>query len=240
MPEIKQAFSIPAAIVIAGALIAGGIYFSKVGPAPVAPAAQVAQQATPGPLPDHFDIRAISDADHIMGDKNAPVTLIEYSDLECPFCKIAHNTLKQLMANNAGKVRLVYRHGLSVHQQTTQEAIAAECASAQGKFWEFTDTIFSNTPSNDGLNLADLPKYAQEAGVADISAFQSCIKDAPYGNVVQADEDELVAVEKVMSAAGQQVGTPFFILIGKDGKQTPIIGAQPYATFQQAIDSALN
>ena len=76
MPEIKQAFSIPAAIVIAGALIAGGIYFSNVGPVPSAPTPQVAQQQTPGPLPDSFDIRPVSEADHILGDKHAPVTLI--------------------------------------------------------------------------------------------------------------------------------------------------------------------
>lgn len=240
MSDLKQAMSIPAAIVIAGALIAGAMYFSKVGPVPAAPANQVAQQPTPGPLPDHFNIRAISNADHIVGDKHAPVTLMEYSDLECPFCKAAHQTLKQLLDTNAGKVRLVYRHGLSVHQKTTQEASAAECANAQGKFWEFTDTIFSNTPSNDGLNLDDLPKYAQQAGVADISAFQSCIKNAPYGNIVQADEEEFSAVGKVMSAAGHPVGTPFFIVIGKNGKQIPIAGAQQLQVFQKAIDSSLN
>ena len=239
MPEIKQAFSIPAAIVIAGALIAGGIYFSKVGPAPVAPAAQVAQQATPGPLPDHFDIRAISDADHIMGDKNAPVTLVEYSDLECPYCKLAHPTITKLLQDYSSKVRVVYRHAY-IHQQGPAEAYASECANAQGKFNEFVDTIFANTPSNDGLNLADLPKYAQQSGVADIPAFEQCVKDSTYKNIADADNAEFSGLNQTMNDIGRPIGTPFFILIGKDGKQTPIIGAQPYATFQQAIDSALN
>ncbi len=179
MSDVKQAMSIPAAIVIAGALIAGAVYFSKVSPtASSGASSQVAQQqqATPGPLPDHFDIRAISNSDHIVGDKNAPVTLVEYSDLECPYCKLAHPTISKLLQDYSGKVRLVYRHAF-VHQQGPAEANAAECANAQGKFSEFVDTIFANTPSNDGLNLADLPKYAKDAGVADIPAFEACVKN---------------------------------------------------------------
>lgn len=239
MSDLKQAMSIPAAIVIAGALIAGAVYFSKVGPAPVAPSSQVAEQPTPGPLPDHFDIRAISDADHIIGDKNAPVTLVEYSDLECPYCKVAHPTIAKLLQDYSGKVRVVYRHAF-VHNQGPAEASAAECANAQGKFNEFVDTIFANTPSNDGLNLADLPKYAQDAGVPDIPAFEACLKADPYKAITDADNAEFGALNETMNAIGRPIGTPFFILIGKDGTQTPIIGAQPYTAFQQAIDSSLN
>ena len=241
MPEIKQAMSIPAAIVIAGALIAGAVYFSKIGPtaAPVTNnPQQVAQQPTPGPVPDHFDIRAISDADHILGDKNAPVTLIEYSDLECPYCKLVHPTLTKLLQDYSGKVRLVYRHAF-IHQQGPAEANAAECANAQGKFWEFTDTIFANTPSNDGLNLADLPKYAKDSGVADIPAFETCVKNSAYTSITNADNAEFTSLNQAMDATGNPIGTPFFILIGKDGKETPIIGAQPYATFQKAIEASL-
>lgn len=239
MSEIKQAFSIPAAIVIAGAMIAGGIYFSKVGPAPVAPAGQVAQQPTPGPLPEKFDIREVSDTDHIRGDKSAPVTIIEYSDLECPFCKIVHSTLNELLVNNAGKVRLVYRHGLSVHQQTIAEANAAECASAQGKFWEFIDAVFTNKPATGELNLDDLPKYAEQAGVADTSKFQECVKNASFDSIVKADTEEFSAIGTLMGSIGRPVGTPFFIIIGKDGKEMPLAGAQPLQAFQQAIDASM-
>ncbi|HSX24968.1 MAG TPA: thioredoxin domain-containing protein [Candidatus Andersenbacteria bacterium] len=244
MPEIKQAMSIPAAIVIAGALIAGAVYFSKVGPSASSASAtnaQVAQQqqaATPGPVPTHFDIRAVSDSDHVLGDKNAPVTLVEYSDLECPYCKLAHPTITKLLQDYSGKIRVVYRHAF-VHQQGPAEANAAECANAQGKFSEFVDTIFANTPSNDGLNLADLPKYAQQAGVADISAFNECVKNSTYKAITDADNAEFTSLNQAMDATGNPIGTPFFILIAKDGKETPIIGAQPYQAFQQAIEKAI-
>jgi len=234
--------SIPMAIIIAGVIIAGAVAFSRIGPvqvpAPSGLPGAVAQRQTPGPPPEHFDIRAISDADHIWGDKNAPVTLVQYSDLECPFCKNVHPTLTKILQDYAGKVRVVYRHAF-VHQKGPAEANAAECASAQGKFLEFIETIFANTPSNDGLNLEDLPKYAKDSGVADIPAFEACVKDIAYKDVIDADNAEFGSLNQVMSATGNPIGTPFFILIGKDGKETPIIGAQPYQAFQQAIDSAV-
>jgi protein-disulfide isomerase len=241
MSDIKQAMSIPAAIVIAGVLIAGAVYFSKVGPAPVPNNAQqqVAQQPTPGPLPDHFDIKAISDSDHILGDKNAPVTLVEYSDLECPYCKLVHPTLTKLLQDYSGKVRLVYRHGF-IHNQGPAEANAVECANDQGKFWELVDTIFTNTNSNDTLDLTKLSEYAKNSGVADIPKFEACVNTLAHKDITTADNDEFVLLNKAMSATGNPIGTPFFILIGKDGKETSIIGAQPYSAFQSAIESALN
>lgn len=171
------------------------------------------------------------DVDHIRGDKNAKVTIIEYSDLECPFCKNFHLTLKDVVAKNEGKVRWVYRHfpldGL--HSQARPEAEAAECASEQGKFWEFIDTIFENTPSNNGLDLAKLPDYAKTAGVKDIEKFKNCVSSKKYADAVQRD------VVDAEGAGGR--GTPYSLVIGKDGTPIPVNGALPATSIQQAIDS---
>lgn len=93
--------------------------------------------------------------DHIRGSRDAPVTLLEYSDLECPFCKQFHTTLQRATQEYDGKVRWVYRHFPldALHSKARKEAEAAECAAAQGKFWEFLDRLFAVAPSNNGLEI---------------------------------------------------------------------------------------
>lgn len=115
-------------------------------------------------------VRAVSNEDHVLGDRNAPVKLIEFSDLECPFCKRFHPTAKQVVTEYAGKVALVYRHFPldSLHAKARKEAEATECANEQGgndKFWAYMDRLFDVTPSNDGLDLAELPKIAAFVGL---------------------------------------------------------------------------
>lgn len=171
--------------------------------------------------------------DHIRGANNAAVTIIEYSDLECPFCKRHHPTMQQLLAEYKGKVRWVYRHFPleSLHAQAKREAIASECANEQGKFWEFVDAILAATPSNDGLDLTKLPDYAANAGVADIAAFNACVASEKYADVVEND------VADAASAGAQ--GTPHSIIIDANGGAVALSGALPYAQFKQAVDNAL-
>lgn len=93
--------------------------------------------------------------ENVRGNQNAKITVVEYSDFECPFCQRFHQTMEQVMAKYGGDIKWVYRHfpldGL--HQQARFEANAAECAHEQGKFWEFTDGVFKVTPSNDGMDI---------------------------------------------------------------------------------------
>lgn len=173
------------------------------------------------------------DRDHIRGEKNAKITIIEYSDLECPFCKQFHATMKNLVANNNGNVNWVYRHfpldGL--HRKARQEAESSECAAEQGKFWEYSDKIFEVTPSNDGLDLATLPDLAKQAGVKDIKKFSDCVSSKKYAQKVQEDADDA-------NAAGGQ-GTPYSIILGTKGEKIPISGALPESSIQSAIDTLL-
>jgi protein-disulfide isomerase len=117
-------------------------------------------QALAGGKKIPVDIRPVTEADHILGNPNAKIIIVEYSDLECPFCKQFHNTMHQIISNNPD-VAWVYRHYPipQLHPKAFHEAEATECAWEQGgndAFWKYTDTIYKITPSNNGLDEKEL------------------------------------------------------------------------------------
>lgn len=180
-------------------------------------------------------IKEVSNQDHIRGNKNAKVTLVEYSDFECPFCKQFHPTMLEILKTYGDKVRWVYRHfPLSFHQNAQKEAEASECVaelSGNDKFWEFTDTIFDRTKSNGlGFALQDLAPLAAEIGV-DQAKFQTCLDDGKYA--------QLVKDQMADGGAAGVSGTPATFIIDASGKSKIIIGAQPLESFKAAIDEAL-
>lgn len=183
-----------------------------------------------------------ADDDPIMGSKDAPLTLIEFSDYECPFCKSFYNeTLPQLKKDyiDTGKVKLVYRDlPLAFHANAHKEAQAAECAREQGgdeMYFRYHDEIFKRTTSNGtGLALDQLPVIASDIGI-DSAAFQQCLTTEKFKAEVDKDLSDASAVNAN--------ATPTFFL-GKstqDGsiQGTPIVGAQPYSVFKTVIDQAL-
>ncbi len=224
--------SIPAAIVIAGVVIAGAVYFSRVGPKEGAtPVAN--QAAQPTPREASLDIRPISGDDHIRGSEDAAVTIVEYSDFECPYCKVFHQGMIQLLADYPGQIRWVYRHApiQQLHAKAFAEANASECAAAQGKFWEFSDVVFATTTSNDGLNLADMPNLARQAGVADIATFESCVASNEFQEKIEAQLQD-------GKNAGLQ-GTPFNMIITSDGEKTQLGGGIPYPQLKETVEPLL-
>lgn len=236
---MNERFSIPGAIVLAGFIIAGAIVLTKSparqavsGGAAGGPAASPTVAAAEAPALK-IAFRPVDAArDHIRGPENAKISLIEYSDLECPFCKRFHATLQQAVQEYPNDVRWVYRHfpldGL--HQKARGEALASECAAAQGKFWEYVDELFRVTPSNDGLAEEQLPAIATTAGL-DVSAFETCRKEKKFAQRVQEDLDDA-------QAAGGQ-GTPYTVIVGPKGQTVPFSGAQPYANLKQVIETLL-
>lgn len=180
-------------------------------------------------------LRDVANDEHIRGDKNAPVTLVEYSDTECPFCKRFHPTMQQVVENYKGKVRWVYRHFplTSLHPKASKEAEATECAAELGgndKFWAYLDRIYEITPSNNGLEESQLPKIAEDVGL-NRQKFEDCLSSGKYAKKVQSDAQD------AQNAGG--AGTPYSVVIGLDGTKTPISGAQPYEAVKAAIDAAL-
>lgn len=179
------------------------------------------------PLPTGT-VPTVTDNDHIKGNKNAEVTLIEYSDFECPYCGAFTPTLDSVMAKYKDQVRLVYRHfPLSFHPNAEPAALASECAAEQGKFWEFHDAMFKN---QSALNEDFYKKLASDNKLNN-KKFTDCLSSKKYQQKVQ---DQAAAG----GAAGVN-GTPGTFVIGKDGSATPITGAVPEATLSAAIDKAL-
>lgn len=174
--------------------------------------------------------------DHVRGKRDARILLIEYSDLECPFCKRFHPTAQKAVDSYDGQVAWVYRHFPldTLHPKADKEAEAVECAGDLGGndgFWKMVDKIFEVTPSNNGLNLDDLPKLATSVGL-DEDKFKSCIDSGKYAKHVE--EDYQGGIKAGVS------GTPGNILLDtKTGKTVVIPGAQPFEQVKQAIDNLL-
>jgi protein-disulfide isomerase len=209
---------------------------ARVGtPAAVAPTTDT---TTPPAAPDQVGtVTPVNAQDHIRGDNNAPVTIIEYSDFQCPFCSRFHPTLVQLMKDYAGKIRWVYRHFplTSIHPYAEKAAEASECANEQGKFWEMADTYFATqdtwAQSAAGLDAKTLEGLAKQAGVKDLQKFDTCAASGKYAALVAADE-------KTGEAAGV-TGTPGSIILGVKGSKQLVPGALPIESVKQMIDSAL-
>jgi len=240
MPQPQfHSYLVPLAIVIAGAIVAAALYFGGASFSSPMESSLVGDQPSSGLVPaggENIPFRPIDPAkDHIKGDLNAAVSLIEYSDLECPFCKRFHPTLQQAVAEYEGKVNWAYRHFplAELHSKATKEAEATECANELGgndAFWAYVDRLFELTPSNDGLATAQLPQIAQDIGL-DQSAFEQCLASGKYASRVAED------LADAMAAGGD--GTPYTIVVAPNGKTFPISGAQPYASIKAVIELAL-
>lgn len=180
--------------------------------------------APPPPAGDFSKVSSVTDKDHIRGDKNAEITLIEFSDFQCPFCKRHLPTINQLLSQYEGKIRFVYRHFplSSIHPFAQKAAEASECAGDQGKFWEYHDTLFDN---QSALDTASLKSYAGNLGLNQ-SQFDNCLDSDKYASLVNKHLQE-------GQAAGVS-GTP-----GTFVNDQLVKGAYPVATFTQIIDGLL-
>lgn len=177
------------------------------------------------------------DRDHIRGNPSAPITLVEYSDFECPFCKRFHLTAKQLVDESNGQVKWVYRHFPldQLHPvKARKEAAASECAAELGgndAFWKFADRFYELTPSNNRTDIDRvLPQIAREIGL-DAEKFASCLASGRHDRRVEED------LQNAFATGGR--GTPWSIIVSKSGKMYPLSGAQPYTTVKQLVEFAL-
>ena len=176
--------------------------------------------------PSPSAVKVSIDDDAVLGDENAKVTMIEFSDYECPFCgRHFEQTYPQIKKEyiDTGKVKLVFRDfPLSFHPQAQKAAEAAECAGEQGKYFEMHDKLYSNQES---LSVDNYKKWAKEIGL-DTVKFNDCLDSGKMASEIAKDMAD--------GTSYGVKGTPGFFINGK-----PVSGAQPFSVFKQAIDAEL-
>jgi len=224
--EHQNKLSIPAAIIVAGILIALAIFATK-SPGQPSPTNAPGQPAS-------IKLNPVTAQEHVRGNAKAKVVIVEFSDLECPFCKMFHPTMQKLFANYNGDMAWVYRHFPldSIHPKTRKEAEAAECAAELGgndAFWKFVDRVFEITPGNNQLDPNQLYNIADYIGL-DKVAFKACLDSGKEAAKVESQFQDGVA-------AGV-TGTPMSFILYKNQK-IQINGADSYESIKAKIDSLL-
>lgn len=233
---MKPKLSTPVSIIIAGVIVASAVVFKpadnpkKWDDAP----RKVSVQATS--TAPQVRVTALLDDDHIKGDSNSDLVLVFYSDLECPFCKTYHATVKKIYDQYKGRVAVVYRHYPidQLHSKARSEANATECAYEQkgdAGFWKYTDEVFKVTPSNNKLEPQKLLDIAKAQGY-DMVQFANCFSSGKYASKVEAQFQSGVD-------AGAR-GTPYSLLVTRDGAVYPVSGgAVSFETLKATIGKLL-
>ena len=269
MENEKNVLTLPMAIVVAGIIIGGAIFFTREGKVQSV-FEQVAPQTPPSNSAE-ISSRPVDDKDHILGNPNAKILMVEYSDLECPFCKSFHKTMQTLLDEYGkdGKVAWVYRHfPLDIHPRSPKESEATECAFEAGgntAFWNYVNKIFEITNSNNSLDPAKLPEIARQTGL-NVAAFQTCLDSGKYADKVRADySDGLKAgvngtpntvlvleapvtpsTEKRLAEINQTImrqlppGSPSVLTVDSGKRKVDIGGAFQYAMVKEILDLLLS
>ncbi len=218
---------LPLAIIIAGGLIAGALYFGGNGD-------RVSNDAEE---PSFEKMSPVSEGDHIFGNPSAPIKLVEYSDTQCPYCRAFHQTMKMLMADFApeGKVAWVYRHFAILGPESVTEAHATECAADQGgdeMFWKFIDAMFTAKNENARFPVgASIETVAEGVGL-DMEKFRTCQESIKF-------EEKILAERQNAANAGAQ-GTPYTLIVNAENELMAVIpGALPYESAKQVVEEAL-
>lgn len=221
--DTKTNYLLPVTIVIAGLILAIAIYMVRMGDNP---------GATKG---DPSLVRAVDTTDHIIGSPDAPVKIIEYSDIDCQYCKQFQAVMAQLMTEYGpdGQVAWVYRHFpiLSAHPNSGTHAEAAECVASLGGNVAFFQFIESLQQSSGQFAPSGYPGVVESLGIS-VEAFTTCLEGEEFEERVALD------FENALLAGGS--GTPYTIILVEGAEPTPITGALPYENMKEVIEHALD
>lgn len=216
----KREFSTPLAIVIAGVCIAIGVFFG------------LSYKNTPKEESVKEYEVSITPEDHYFGNKDADIVIVEYSDMECPFCKQFHVSMEQLVSEYPDDIAWVYRHLPleAIHPDARPLANASECIASLGgntSFFSFISNVFKDTQSGKPFSLKDLSMYAKKSGV-DEQAFTTCYTEKRFDTNITASVKQARAYDIQ--------GTPFSFIL-KDGEVVGTIpGAMPYDALKKMIE----
>jgi protein-disulfide isomerase len=224
----KRDMVLPASILAAGLMVTIALVYNA-GKQPENPSGAAAN------LPSPEKMKPISADDHIFGNPNAPVKIVEFSDLECPYCKNFHATIRQIMSAFGDQVAWIFREYPipELHPKASHEAQAAECAAKLGgndKFWQFIDKIFEITPSNNGLDQNLLGKTASDIGI-NADDFNTCLSSTYGQDKIKSDTQDALN-------SGAE-GTPYAIVVNGKGQKFVIPGALPFEQVSATVNQAL-
>lgn len=249
MNDLKNSWSqwLTMALMVAAAFTIG-MLFSEVrylragaslngqGNTVAAGAADVGAPPAPSqPIGNPEDIEPVAEGEFVRGNQNAKITLIEYSDFECPFCARFHPTMQQILEEYGDDVRWVYRHyPLSFHPNAQKAAEASECVAEQlgnDGFWAYADAIIEEQNKLGGSLTPDAILAAATAAGANEAQIQTCLDSDKYADAVAAD--------LASGTAAGVTGTPGTILLTQDGEAELISGALPIDQVKSVIDKYL-
>jgi protein-disulfide isomerase len=244
--HVKKDKFLPISILVAAVIIGGAVVFATFyhgGIPSTATGGAVATSTAPGTAGTTVSasttaaLMQLGPRDAILGQENAPVTIVEYGDYQCPFCgEFFSQTEPSIVSDyiNTGKVRMVFRNFAFLGPESTAAAEAAECAEDQNALWAYHDALYSGKVADDEKGGSEDDGYftralfiqlAGQVGM-NVATFTACIDSDKYATTV--------ANEKTTASAAGVDSTPTFYVNG-----TQILGAEPYSVFQQAINTAL-
>lgn len=185
-------------------------------------------------LQDSEISEVLVEGDPVLGNKNASITVVEFSDFECPYCKSAYEStiggLKNSQMFKEGDVNLVYKHLplRKIHPDAQKAAEASECANRQGMFWEYHDKLFQNQNS---LGVSSLKQYAEDIDL-NTDKFNSCLDNGEASEKISEDME-------IAQNEGAR-GTPYFVVINRETGQTQTVsGAVPWEQMESAIQQVM-
>lgn len=227
-----KAYIFPIFIILAGIIISGSIFASKNIKNNEAGENEIQNQI--------IEIAPVSEKDHILGNPNAKIIIVEYSDFECPYCKDFHLTMNRLMDEygKKGQVAWVYRHFPleKIHKKSRYASIVSECVvkitQNKSNFWDFINKVFGDSPNSLSVEILNNLAYTYNIKEEELS---SCVQNPEINSKIS----ENIAEGMKIYENDPNFGTPYNFIITQSGKQIVVSGSQPYNILKEIIDEEL-
>ena len=177
----------------------------------------------------------LSNGSPILGDPDAPITLVEFGDYQCHYCNVFFQSIEKDILKNyvdTGKVKIIFKDYNIIGEDSVKASQGAHCANDQGLFWEYHDILYSNwTGENNGwASSENLAIFAQQIGL-NMNKWSECMNKGSHSQIILKSNDDARALELT--------GTPAFFIINSDGKVSKLFGAQPFEVFKKIFDEQL-
>ncbi len=177
----------------------------------------------------------LSNGSPILGDPNAPITLVEFGDYQCHYCNVFFQSIEKDILKNyvdTGKVKIIFKDYNIIGEDSVIASQGAHCANDQGLFWEYHDILYSNwTGENNGwASSENLAIFAQQIGL-NMNKWSECMKKGSHSQIILKSNDDARTLELT--------GTPAFFIINSEGKVSKLFGAQPFEVFKKIFDNQL-